>query len=341
MNLLSPQHRRALVAGAQAGAAAGLAWWVGRRLLGPSPIYAPVAAVAVIGAGYERRVERVAALLSGMGLAVVIAEVGLRLMGQGPLQIGLLTAAAIVAGRFLLKDLLAVSYAGFNAAILVALGGDGWIPDRLLEALVGAATAYTLVYFVFPPRPVAHLRRAVERHVETASSLLREAAEALREGDGRVASEVEQHSGKVDRRAQDLLETFDFSEQVARFSPWRRSERPETAAMRERARRVQAVLRDATAAVRVAGWLVRNSDRPQGHLADSLAHMADAIDGVRQLAVGEQPECDIPELIGRAGERARDGCDRSDPRHVALVVAIEELAESVAAWTDRVTAETG
>lgn len=60
------------------------------------------------------------------------------------------------------------------------------------------------------------------------------------------------------------------------------------------------------------GWLVRHSERAELHLAESFDHMADAIDGVRQMAVGEHPDCDIHELIRRAGDVARDRCDVSD-----------------------------
>lgn len=334
---IGEKHRRAVIAGLQSGAAAGLAWWLARMLLdNSSPIYAPVAAVVVIGAGYERRVERVTAMLSGMALAVAVSEVGVRLVGSGAVQIGALTALSIVLARFVLDDLLAVTYAGLNAALLVALGGEGWVPDRLLEGAVGAGTAYALVYLVFPPRPSAHIRQAVSNQVSTAVGNLRDVADALRSADRERADRAQRRSDRVDRTVGDLVETFDFSQEVSSFSPWRWRERPATNQLRCRAREFQAVLRDATALVRVAGWHVQDLGRSDDHLAAAIEAVADGIATGGELVATSVEEDEKLEALATmiADARRHADADRRQDRHAHIAVrrAIIAVVDRLEEW---------
>ncbi len=344
-DLIDDTKRRALVAAVQTGVAAGLSWWIAQLLLSSArPLYAPVAAVVVIGAGFERRVERGVAMISGMALAIVLSEVGVRMLGSGAVQIAALTALAIVVARVVLSDLTAVSYAGLNAAILVALGGEGWVPDRLLEAAVGAAVAYGLVYLVFPPRPSFHVRQAVDAQVAVAGSSMRRVAQALRAADPDRAYEADRGSDGVDRKVEELASTFDFSQQVSRLSPWRRKERPATTRLRERAGELQSVLRDATALVRVAGWQVQHQRTADEHLARAITLLAEAVEEVGHLVTIPGVEVDgqvrerferIHELVTAAAVHAGAECTSAGDGHVATVEAVRTLIEHIRQLTDR------
>lgn len=339
--------RRALIAGAQAGAAAGLAWWIGRVVLDADrPLYAPVAAVVVIGAGYERRLHRGGAMLSGMAVAVVTTELAMGVFGNGPLQIGLLTAVTIVIAKLVLDDLLAVSYAGLNAAILVAIGGDGWVPDRLVEALLGAGVAYGLLYLVFPPEPSRYIRRAMERQVDSAVAALRTTARALKAGDAELAFDADEESERVDRGVPDVKDTFDFSREISRFSPWRASERERTEQLWERARRLQPVLRDATATVRVARRHVEKNGDTHSDLADAMTLAAEALEIVASVACQDDPEAmgrrldDLGQCVAAMREATGDPANGAESAHVATMEELSTLADAIETWSRELGAAT-
>lgn len=329
-------------AGLEAGIAAGLAYWLGQLLLGTaSPIYAPVAAVVVIGAGHVRRISRVTSMLTGMALAIVVSEVGVRLIGTGPAQMALLTALAIIATRILFDDLLAVAYAGLNAAVLVALGGEGWVPDRAAEAVIGAATAYGLVYLVFPPRPSRYIRAAIDDQVSVAHSNLTVVAESLRSGSTGEAEEADGRSEAIDRNVGPLGDTFDFSDEISRFSPWRRAERSNVQRLRGRARDLQWVLRDSTTVVRVASRYARQRP-PERHFADAMNCHADAISAMGDLVVGgtNQRRLEtICETTDEAVAHARRGCEDGDTMRVAVLEASRGLSETIHTWAETIREE--
>lgn len=322
--------------------AAGLAYWLGQRLLGTaSPIYAPVAAVVVIGAGHERRINRVTSMLTGMALAIMVSEVGVRLIGTGPVQMTALTALAIMVTHILVDDLLAVAYAGLNAAVLVALGGEGWVPDRAAEAVIGAATAYGLIYLVFPPRPSSYIRAAIDDQVSTARSNLIVVAESLRADSAGQANEAEGRSEDVDRNVGFMIDTFDFSDEVSRLSPWRRAQKSKVAQLRRRTRDLQWVLRESTMVVRVASRYARRRSRDQ-HFAEAMRCHAEAISEMGNLLVGrtgqERLET-ICEMADDAVAEARRGFDDSDTMGVAVFEASRGLSETIHAWAGRIREE--
>lgn len=329
-------------AGLETGLAAGLAFWLGQLLLGTeSPIYAPVAAVVVIGAGHVRRIGRVTSMLTGMGLAIVVSEVGVRLIGTGPVQMAALTALAIIATRIIFDDLLAVAYAGLNAAVLVALGGEGWVPDRATEAVIGAATAYGLIYLVFPPRPAGYIRAAIEDQVSTAHSNLTVVADSLRAGSAGEADEADGRSENVDRNVGSLIDTFDFSDEVSRFSPWRRAERSKVKDLRRRARELQWVLRESTTVVRVASRYARER-APEQHFAEAMNCHAAAISAMGDLVVGDPSRESletIKEMADDAVAHARRGCDITDTSRVAVFEASRGLSETIGEWAEAMREE--
>ena len=337
-HLTSSRLRRILAAGLQAGTAAGLAWFLGGIVLGTdSPIYAPVAAVVVIGAGFDRRIDKVTAMLKGMAIAIVLSEIGVSLAGSGPIQIAAVTGLAIIVARLVTDDLLAVAYAGLNAAILVALGGEGWLPDRALEALVGAGVAYALIYLVFPPRPRNHVRGAIRRQIETARDNLGLVADALRSADSEAASGAESRSEQIDRNVGSLIDAFEFSHEVSRLSPWRRRDLSSTIGLRDHARRLQSVLRDSTVLVRVASRLATRSDDAHEHLADAVEKHSDALKGIVET-IGDD-DADLADStkavrqdVDEARSFGRTVCGDTSRRHNAVVEEIVSLADEIESW---------
>ncbi len=323
----------ALVGAVEAGVAAGVAWWVAGLILGVDrPLYAPVAAVVVVGAGYSRRITRVGAMLGGMAIAVAVSEIGVRLVGSGPLQISALTAAAILVARMVADEQLTVLYAGLNAAILVAIGGDGWVPDRVVEGLIGAGSAYVLVYLLLPPRPDAWVKRAMRDQVDTARDNLEWASRALRAASSDHGRRAERRSERIDRNVERLDDSIDFSREVSRLSPWRRRRIGETEELIERASGLQSILRDTTVVVRLASRYAVAHDEPDPHLAGALDAHAGALRSMLAMITGDGDVDAVRTDNDRAREAALAGCDSGGRLHFALVEELVSVADRVAGW---------
>ncbi|MEX1005591.1 MAG: FUSC family protein [Acidimicrobiia bacterium] len=329
---MSANHvRQALVAGVQTGLAAGIAWWLAAAVLPTdAPSYAPVAAVAVLGGGYDRLPERVRSMLGGMAIAIVLSEIAVRFLPSGVTWIAVVTAVAIVVTRLLLDDTLAVVYAGFNTPILFALGGDGWLPERGIEALIGAGTAFGLVYLVFPPRAIRYARRAIDRQVAAAVNSLRLTSAALDPAGSNAPLEADERSESIDRNSSAVNESFGFSFEVARFSPWRRHQRRAVESAWERERRLQPFLRTTTTAARAANRLAE--DGPDAHLSKALDMAADLVATVGEVAsLGEsgqsvEAEERVRNAAREVGAHASSHCGNEQSLHMAVTELVHLVA---------------
>lgn len=342
---LRSKYGRLVVASAETGVAAGVSWWLAGSILGvETPFYAPVAAVVVLGAGFNRRVGNVTSMLQGMAIAIVLAEVAVRLVGYGPMQVAGVTALAIAATKLVTNDQLAIVYAGLNAGILVGLGGEGWVPDRLVEALVGAGVAYGLIFLIIPPRPTRYARLAVDNQIDIARHNLGLTAHALRQADSEEAADAEKRSAQIDRNVATLDRTFEFSEEVSRFSPWRGGQASETKAMWGRAHALQQVLRNTTILVRVASRMAERNETPHAHLAEAIDEQAEAVETMRRITEYEfidgEGALDLSEHTERARRLALRDCGDSDRLHQAVVEEVSSLTDEIMNWIDDLEHET-
>lgn len=332
------RYQRSLIAGLEAGLAAGLSYWLASHLLTDPPVYATVAAVAVTGAGHDRRMTRVKSMLAGMTVAIIVSEVGIRVLEPGPVSIALLTCFSILVARIALHDLLAVTYAGFNAAVLAALGGEGWLPTRAIEAVIGSVTAYALVYLVFPPRPVGHIKGRIKDQVGIAVGAMDEMAQAL-ESDVDLTP-ARRRAESIERKVDGLSETFDFSREVSRFSPWRLRDRRVVERLSSDARRLQDVLEQVATLVRVASRLAEARVCNESHLADALELQSKAI---RMLVESIPLRSDdsleelsgLVELADRATACARRPCPDDRGTHTTTVEVVVMLSEDLRRTLDR------
>src|SRR5690349_258312 len=81
----------------QAGAAAGLAWWVADGLLHrPTPFFAPIAAVITLASSVGQRARRTMELVLGVAIGIGIGDLLILAIGTGPWQIALIVLGAIL-----------------------------------------------------------------------------------------------------------------------------------------------------------------------------------------------------------------------------------------------------
>src|SRR5215204_6779576 len=105
----------------QTAVAAGIAWVLATLILGHEepPVFASIAAVISLGLAVGRRLRRTVALLIGVAVGVVVADLIVVVFGIGAPQMGLLVALAMVVTTFFFEgEDLVVNEAAISAMIL-------------------------------------------------------------------------------------------------------------------------------------------------------------------------------------------------------------------------------
>jgi uncharacterized membrane protein YgaE (UPF0421/DUF939 family) len=130
----------------QTAVAAGVAWFLAVLVLGhEQPLFAPIASVISLGLAVGQRGRRAAELILGVAFGFAIANLLVFVLGVGSVQIAVVVALAMTIAVFFGRGELGVNEAAISGAILmVALQpapGTGFLPDRLLEGLIGCSVA--------------------------------------------------------------------------------------------------------------------------------------------------------------------------------------------------------
>lgn len=169
---------------AQIGVAAGVAWWIGRNLLGhPLPFFAPVAAAVCLGMSYGQRLRRAYEVVIGVAVGVFIGDAFTHVFGSGVWQIAVVATLAMAIATLLGAGLLMTTQAGVQSIIVVTLVADtGQAFSRWADAVVGGAVALAVTVLV-PAAPVRRPRREAAGVVQEVGAVLRLTAEAMRMGD--------------------------------------------------------------------------------------------------------------------------------------------------------------
>src|SRR4051794_4423066 len=143
--------------------AALLAWYLAKLLLGGRETgFAPIAAVICLGATIGQQRERALALIGGVILGVLVADLLVRVLGTGPPQVGLMVVLAMSAAVLVGGGPMLMPEAGVSAIIIGSTAPStlGLFPVRPIEALVGGAVAFGVHSLLFPPDPMLHVGRA-------------------------------------------------------------------------------------------------------------------------------------------------------------------------------------
>src|SRR3954452_18907905 len=82
--------RASLFLAVQAGIAAGISWFLAHDLIGnPSPFFAPISAVIVLGVAVGQRLRRAVELVAGVTLGIAVGDLLIYAIGTGWWQITL------------------------------------------------------------------------------------------------------------------------------------------------------------------------------------------------------------------------------------------------------------
>lgn len=264
---------------AQCAVAAGLAWYVAHDLVGhPRPFFAPIAAVISLGVSLGSRLRRVAELVVGVSLGVLVGDLLIVQIGGGPWQIALVVALAMAAAVFADGAALLVAQAGSSAVLVATLLPPGDIGglERCVDALIGG-TLGVLVAAVLPSDPVNPVRRQARALLDELAAVLELTADALRTWDVEAADRALRRARDSQPLIDDLRAALRGGQEITRVAPLLRRRRRVLRRFHELAERADYAMRNARVLARRAYSALTDGEPAAPELADLIAELAGAV----------------------------------------------------------------
>jgi uncharacterized membrane protein YgaE (UPF0421/DUF939 family) len=315
---------------AQCAVAAGGAWFVAHDLVGHArPFFAPIAAVICLGVSLSSRLRRVAELVVGVALGVLVGDVLISQIGSGAWQITLVVALAMAVAVFADGATLLVAQAGSSAVLVATLlpPGDIGGVDRWFDALIGGAVGL-LVAGVFPSDPVGPVRREARALLEELSAVLACTGDALRDRDAEAAAAALHRARESQPLIDELRGALRGGQEVTRVAPLLRRRRRVLHIFAELAERTDYAMRNARVLVRRTYTALCDDEPAAPELADVLNELANAVgvltaqvgrDGDRELA--REPVLDVVRHVRALGATFTPG-----PSEVVIVAQLRSVA---------------
>jgi uncharacterized membrane protein YgaE (UPF0421/DUF939 family) len=312
------ERRRRLLASAvpitQCAVAAGLAWFVAHDLVGHDrPFFAPIAAVICLGVSLGSRLRRVAELMVGVSVGLLVGDVLVSWIGSGAWQITLVVLLAMTVAVFADGATLLIAQAGSSAVLVATLlppGGTAGL-DRALDALIGGAVGL-LVAAVLPTDPVGPVRKQARELLDEIGAVLTETAEALRTRDAEAAAAALRRARASQPLVDGVRGALRGGHEATRVAPVLRRRRRVLNKFTELAERADYAMRNARVLARRVFTALGDDEPAAPELADLVSQLAGAVGA-------------LTAELGRDGERAR-------AREAVLEVAAE-ARELEQRWT--------
>ncbi len=167
----------------QQAAAAVLSWWSARSVFDHHvPLFAPIATLVALNTPVGGRGTNAVRVLSGVVAGVVVGQLAFRFLGHDALSVGVAVLCALLVALLIDGERITMAQAAVGAVISVASGQQAGV-DRVLDALLGAGVALVFSQLLFPPHPLALLRRAESATLEGLGRALALTARALGESE--------------------------------------------------------------------------------------------------------------------------------------------------------------
>jgi uncharacterized membrane protein YgaE (UPF0421/DUF939 family) len=206
----------------QATGAVTSAWMIARHVVAHhQPFFAPVAAVVALNTSRGDRGSNAIRLLLGVGAGITVGELTVSVGGSGYGSLAAATFIAMIVAVLLGAERLVLAQAAVSAILTVVAAAGQVGLDRLVDATIGAGVALLVSQVLFPPEPVALLRRAEAAtltHIADGLDLL---VQALRSGNAALAGQATAQLAGIRDRLADLNHILDNSHRTARRAPLR------------------------------------------------------------------------------------------------------------------------
>lgn len=212
----------------QCSLSAGLAWYIGKDVLGhPAPYLAPVGAVVSLGLTFGQRYRRIVEVTVGVALGVLIGSIFATVFGNGVWQITVVAMLAMAVAALLGAGALMSTQAALQAIVVVTLiahPGVGGL-DRWLDAVVGTSIAF-LAATIVPISPIGRPRDLARTILTKIGEILGESAKAYKDQDSALAIATLKRARASESDLDAFTDANNDGLAVVRHSPFRRRNAP-------------------------------------------------------------------------------------------------------------------
>lgn len=301
----------------QAAVAAALSWLVAHRVLGHSqPFFAPIAAAISLSTSHIQRSRRIAQMVAGVLLGIVVAELLHAALGDSTAALGVIVLAtmviALAAGVGFFGDgMMFPNQAAVSAVLVVTVHRHGTGAERAIDVLVGGAVALVLGVGLFPAQPLSVLADAESDVLRTLAAKLGEVVETLRAGRDAADEWTLAAGHDIHRHLAALARARATARVNVRVAPRRFALRAAVDAEVQRTGRVDLLANAVLSLVRAA---TQRSDGRQAPPAELREMMASLAEGLSDLAAAERPW--PPALLTECQRRADDTIAQVTARQV-------------------------
>lgn len=211
----------------QQAAAAALSWWIARQVFDHHvPLFAPIATLVALNTPVGGRGTNAVRVVSGVIAGVVVGALAYRFLGHGAPSVGVAVLCALVVALLIDGQRITMAQAAVGAVISVAAGQQAGVV-RVEDALLGAGVALVFSQLLFPPHPLALLRRAETATLQGLSRALELSARALEASADERTAQPWEELRPVYAVLNDLGGTREDTIAVARRTPhWRGRQGP-------------------------------------------------------------------------------------------------------------------
>ena len=193
--------RRAALPALAAAAAATAAWVIAADLIGhPDPVFAPSAALIVLGESRGRRLRQTTEIVFGVAAGVLIAELVVQALGTGAVSLFvvlLLTVTPMIAAGASSTLLVQASVSALYLVVVAAPQGN-LIPFRFADALLGGAVAIVVSQIMAARKPLAPLVAEARQAYADVADLLDDLRESIGNRDEPAADAVLDRAHRLD-----------------------------------------------------------------------------------------------------------------------------------------------
>ncbi|HWH12685.1 MAG TPA: FUSC family protein [Solirubrobacteraceae bacterium] len=315
----------------QTAVAAAVAWFVARVAFGhAAPYFAPASAVISLGVARGQPRRRAVELVAGVAVGIGIADILSRLIGTGAIQLGVVVALAMAAAVLLGGGTILVNQAAVSAILVLTLpraAGQGALPERFVDALIGGAVALTIGQVLFPRNPLTLVAKSSRPILEAVVRAFGEVADALARGDTELAEGALTRLRSLDRQITEFYDALAVARETAWLSPPHRRARGQLRAYADASGAVDLLVRNARAVARAGLTAVRRRGEPDPELIEAIRVLAQAARSLGDHLADPALALSTRRLAADAAHRATDVLRR---RH--------DLASSVLVGQIRATA---
>ncbi|MDQ1616698.1 MAG: hypothetical protein QOJ60_2637 [Actinomycetota bacterium] len=275
----------------EATLAATAAWFLDADVIGhPQPFFAPAAALIVLGQARGQRVLRALEVVLGVAGGVLVADLVARGLGPGStLTIFTVTAAtlgfAIAVGASSLFRVQAAVSALYVA--VVSPPGNGLVPYRFVDALVGGGIALLVNQASRPGNPLASVAERSRAALEGVGDVLRACAAALEDGEYDAARAALARARGLDEMIDELRETLASARELLLVDVHRRARLSRVFTIETATSALDHLVRNVRVLVRASVVLTRFREPAPGPLLDAVRLLAESVRRVEEALIAE------------------------------------------------------